>query len=147
MQTPIIMGDFNNGPAPPGVNFVWQLPFHYGLINSRGFVSPYVLEDGKCTFCTSVSEFTKDFLLDHIFVTTASYKGRVLSSEVYLYIVCCPQLPNQLMSLSLAPPPSPSPPPPVLATRGKDFSSCPLPSITSCPLHSPISPPSLKTKC
>ena len=39
---PILMGDINNGPASSD-NMIWELPFHYGLINARGFVSPYVL--------------------------------------------------------------------------------------------------------
>ena len=75
MKTPIIMGDFNNGPAPPG-DITWQLPFHYGLIAARGFVSPYVLEDGRCTFSAS------NTLVDHIYLTTDSLKGRVISAEV-----------------------------------------------------------------
>lgn len=80
---PILMGDINNGPASPG-NMIWELPFHYGLITARGFVSPYVLEDGRCTFCIDnpavVNQF--DRLLDHVYITTDSYKERVVSSRV-----------------------------------------------------------------
>ena len=86
-DTPILVGDMNNGPASPGNT--WELPFHYGLINARGLVSPYVLEDGRCTFCADnppnvLAGFQSSVLIDHIYVTTDSYKGRVISSEVYM---------------------------------------------------------------
>lgn len=82
-DVPILMGDINNGPATPG-NTVWELPFHYGLIAARGFVSPYVLEDGRCTFCVDNPAVVNqlDKLIDHIYITTDSYKGRVVSSKV-----------------------------------------------------------------
>lgn len=84
-QTPILMGDFNNGPAAAGKG--WEFPFHYGLISARGFVSPYVLEDGRCTFCNenpsvALGDFPLDLNVDHIYLTTISYKGRVISSQV-----------------------------------------------------------------
>lgn len=87
VETPILMGDFNNGPASPGENFSWELPFHYGLITARGFVSPYVLEDGRCTFCVdnpSVN-FPTNLVIDHVYLTTDAYKGRVLSAKVAFY--------------------------------------------------------------
>lgn len=76
LETPLLMGDFNNGPAPPGDKLVWELPFHYGLIAARGFVSPYVLEDGRCTYCVD------NHILDHVYLTATTYKGRVVSAEV-----------------------------------------------------------------
>lgn len=48
---PILIGDFNHGPAGPG-NLTWLLPFNYGAMVARGLTSPYVLMDGRCTFCT-----------------------------------------------------------------------------------------------
>lgn len=93
-DTPILMGDFNSGPASVG-DVRWELPFHYGLMNARGFVSPYVLRDGRCTFCAdnptvAVSGFPQSNVLDHIYLTTNSYKGRVISSEVCdLSILAC----------------------------------------------------------
>ena len=84
-DTPILLGDFNNGPASPGNT--WELPFHYGLINARGLVSPYVLEDGRCTFCTdnpavALAGFPFDVLVDHVYLTTDAFKKRVTSSMV-----------------------------------------------------------------
>ena len=73
-DTPILLGDLNHSPASPGIN--WCLPFHYGLLNARGLVSPYVLEDGRCTFCS------ENLILDHIYIETNSYRGRVLSTQV-----------------------------------------------------------------
>ena len=85
METPILMGDFNNGPVPRGSNVTWKLPFHYGLINARGFVSPYVLQDGRCTLCVdnpSAFPRSKNLVPDHIYVTAASYRGRVIFAMV-----------------------------------------------------------------
>ena len=80
---PILLGDFNHGPASPG-NITWEAPFLYGLMNARGFYSPYVLSDGRCTFCTSnptTSPFPSDILIDHIYLPT-NMKERVISSRV-----------------------------------------------------------------
>lgn len=84
VENPILMGDFNNGPASPGTNFAWELPFHYGLMTARGFVSPYILEDGRCTFCVDNPsvDFPSNLVIDHVYVTTDAYKGRVLSAKV-----------------------------------------------------------------
>ena len=82
-DTPILIGDINSGPASPGNR--WQLPLHYGLINARGLVSPYVLEDGRCTVCNenpSTSDEQPDNNVDHIYIPTNTYKGRVISSKV-----------------------------------------------------------------
>ena len=78
------MGDFNNGPASPGENFAWELPFHYGLITARGFVSPYILKDGRYTFCADnpTANFPSNLVIDGIFLTTDAFSGRVISSKV-----------------------------------------------------------------
>ena len=61
----------------------WYLPFYYGLMNARGFVSPYVLKDGRCTFCNENpnSDLTPDWIIDHIYITTDTFE-RVIASEV-----------------------------------------------------------------
>ena len=33
VDVPVLMGDFNHGPAAPG-EIIWRLPFHYGLMNA-----------------------------------------------------------------------------------------------------------------
>lgn len=86
MDVPILMGDFNNGPAVPG-GITWYLPFHYGLINAHGFASPYIVQNGQCTWCLENSQAAlrdpRNLIIDHIFITTDSFV-RVLSTEV-----CC----------------------------------------------------------
>ena len=49
-----------------------QFPLLYGLMNAQGFVSPYVLKDGRCTFCTEnpLTNNAVDELVDHIYITT-----------------------------------------------------------------------------
>ena len=79
---PILMGDFNHGPASPG-GITWELPFHYGLMTARGLFSPYVFEDGRCTFCSTnpTTNFPSDIVIDHIYLPT-NMKERVVSSRV-----------------------------------------------------------------
>ena len=80
---PILLGDFNHGPASPG-NITWEVPFLYGLMNARGFYSPYVFGDGRCTFCTSnptTAPFHFDVIIDHIYLPT-NMKERVTSTRV-----------------------------------------------------------------
>ena len=82
-DNPILMGDFNFGPASDG-NVTWESPFNYGLMAARGFESPYVVRDGRCTFCMSnlAVPFPEDILVDHIFVRTNAVTKRVISSRV-----------------------------------------------------------------
>ena len=87
LQTPIFMGNFHHGPAPPEVT--WVMPFHYGLMNARGLVSPYAVLDGRCTWCVSnplsfLEDFGANFVTDHIYVTTSVFK-RVKRVKVCLY--------------------------------------------------------------
>ena len=79
---PILMGDFNHGPASPG-GITWLFPFNYGLMTARGFYSPYVFEDGRCTFCSTnpTTNFPVDIGIDHIYLRT-DMKGRMISSKV-----------------------------------------------------------------
>lgn len=85
-DVPILMGDFNNGPAPPG-GITWEFPFHYGLISARGFFSPYLLEDGRCTFCAdnpsvAAASFFASVIIDHIYLTIPMVQKRLISSKV-----------------------------------------------------------------
>ena len=84
VDVPVIMGDFNHGPAAPG-GITWDLPIHYGLMNARGFYSPYVLQDGRCTWCVenaqAASFLPVNLIIDHIYITTNAM-DRVKSVEV-----------------------------------------------------------------
>ena len=85
VDVPILMGDFNHGPAAPG-GISWELPFHYGLMNARGLLSPYIIKDGRCTRCPSESAFaalvtSKHQLIDHIYIASDTV-SRVISAEV-----------------------------------------------------------------
>ena len=84
---PILMGDFNHGPASPG-GITWIVPFNYGLMTARGFYSPYVFEDGRCTFCSTnpTTNFPVDIVIDHIYLRT-DMNERVISSKVS-YTIC-----------------------------------------------------------
>ena len=89
IDVPIVMGDFHQGPASRSGNIAYIRPFHYGLMTAQGFVSPYVLLDGRCTICLDNpavnARRSSNELIDHIFILADSYKGRVLSSEVIVH--------------------------------------------------------------
>ena len=85
-QDPILMGDFNSGPASSQTT--WKSPFFYGLIATRGFVSPFFSLDGRCTSCADntlqvLTGNAGNFLPDHIFTTTA-VSNKVKSVKVYV---------------------------------------------------------------
>ena len=85
VDTPILMGDFAQGPASPKENISYLFPFHHGLMGARGFVSPYVLLDGRCSRCAdnpSVPPGTPSTMRTHIYILADSYEERVISSEV-----------------------------------------------------------------
>ena len=66
---------------------IGQFPFYYGLVNARGFFSPYVLKDGRCTFCTkNPFVFGVDEVIDHIYITTDT-ADRVVKAEVSKTII------------------------------------------------------------
>ena len=81
-QFPILIGDFNHGPAGPG-NLTWEFPFNYGAVIARGLTSPYVLMDGRCTFCTSNPgvSFPASILIDHVYIPATAI-DRVVSTKV-----------------------------------------------------------------
>jgi hypothetical protein len=91
MEVPILMGDFNHGPAGPG-GMTAAYPFYYGLMNARGFVSPYILKDGRCTACIDnhLRNTNIDELVDHIYITTDTTE-RVRSAE-RIYDVIFPSI-------------------------------------------------------
>ena len=86
MDIPILMGGFNHGPASPG-GITWELPFHYGLMNARGLISPYVINDGRCTWClenpVSSASFPFNLIIDHIYITTDTI-NRVIRAKVLI---------------------------------------------------------------
>lgn len=84
IETPIVMGDFHHGPTSRREGVVYAFPIHYGLMNAEGFVSPYVLLDGRCTICSDnpVRIRPTSFIIDHIYVLADSYEERVISAEV-----------------------------------------------------------------
>lgn len=92
VELPVLMGDFNHGPVVPG-GVMSTLPFHYGLMTARGFYSPYVLQDGRCTWCLenaqAVAFFPANTILDHIYITTNTQE-RVKSVEVHTSLCCDP---------------------------------------------------------
>ena len=65
-------------------NIQTEFPFYYGLMSAQGFFSPYVLKDGRCTFCTGNpfnSLYAADEIVDHIYITTDTLE-RVLLAKV-----------------------------------------------------------------
>ena len=62
-------------------------------MNARGFVSPYDLKDGRCTFCIDnpFTVISAAELIDHIYITTHTTE-RVIFAEVgyqQAWYVCC----------------------------------------------------------
>ena len=89
----VLLGDFNHGPAlatsPDTSNISHVMPFQYGYVNARGYYSPYVLMDGRCTFCAENPNVrvSSSEVIDHIYIpVTAS--SRVISAKVKV----CPSL-------------------------------------------------------
>ena len=84
MKNPILMGDFNHGPATVAAHFgtwkttQWLLPFSYGLIVARGMISPYVVHSGQCTYCSFPT------VQDHIYISTKAAE-RVKGVEVIFF--------------------------------------------------------------
>ena len=84
-ENPVLMGEFHSGPATSHLQ--WQKPFNFGLIAARGFVSPYYILDGRCTYCVDNSivvglNSTENSLQDHIWTTTAVFR-KVKHVKVY----------------------------------------------------------------
>ncbi len=68
----ILLGDFNHGPATPGL--IWTQPLNYGLMTARGLFSVNALWCGQCTFCAQENIFaadSDDAIIDHIFLPTS----------------------------------------------------------------------------
>jgi endonuclease/exonuclease/phosphatase family metal-dependent hydrolase len=67
--SPILMGDFNHGPGGGGL--IAEYEANYQILIDAGFISPYVRESGKCTWCTGNVLTESDpnpNLIDHIYV-------------------------------------------------------------------------------
>ena len=71
--------------TPDGVRA--EKPLYYGLMNARGFVSPYVLKDGRCTVCQDNPLFFRSFSLiaNRIYITTDTTE-RVVYAKVSSYV-------------------------------------------------------------
>lgn len=85
LDEPVLLGDFNHGPAFTGT-VPWEFPFHYGLMNARGLISPYVFLDGRCTVgkCGGSGREASDGtpkVIDHIYILSDSFR-RVKNVEV-----------------------------------------------------------------
>ena len=85
VDAPILMGQFCHGPLSPRERITPVLPLHYGMMNAGGFVSPYVLLDGRCTFCSdnpATRESALSGLADHEYLNKDSFE---VSCEVCSY--------------------------------------------------------------
>ena len=83
---PIVMGQFNHGPLSPREHIAPMFPFHHGLMSAGGFVSPYVLLDGRCTSCADNLEMSQSYIsgmMDHEFLRPDSLE---VSCEVGKFI-------------------------------------------------------------
>ena len=64
----VLLGDFNHGPATPGLS--WYLPLNYGLMTARGLLSISATFCGQCT-SSSDNILTGGFPevhIDHIYI-------------------------------------------------------------------------------
>ena len=64
----VLLGDFNHGPATPGLS--WFLPLNYGLMTARGLLSISATFCGQCTFCNDniLTGGSSDVHIDHIYI-------------------------------------------------------------------------------
>ena len=66
----ILLGDFNHGPALPGMG--WELPLNYGLMTAQGLLSLTVTFCGQCTYCNdnilAAGDQYPHLLIDHIYI-------------------------------------------------------------------------------
>ena len=64
----VLLGDFNHGPATPGLS--WYLPLNYGLMTARGLLSISATFCGQCTFCNDniLTGGSSDIHIDHIYI-------------------------------------------------------------------------------
>ena len=67
----ILLGDFNHGPATPGIT--WNVPLNFGLMTARGLFSANALWCGQCTYCTDniLTGGSPNYLIDHIYLPTS----------------------------------------------------------------------------
>ena len=78
-SSPVLMGDFNHGPATTGVESMFLTS--YQKVIEGGFVSPYVSKVGKCTKCpenplAGNTTGPNTGIVDHIYVK----EGTVVSN-------------------------------------------------------------------
>ena len=77
----VLLGDFNHGPATPGLQ--WILPVNYGLMAARGLTSVNSLWCSLCTFCSSnvLTVEDEDSIVDHVYLPS-SLVSAVVRTEV-----------------------------------------------------------------
>ena len=70
-------------------DLVAEFPYYYGIMVARGFFSPYIQNDGRCTFCyeNPLSPFPENVIIDHVYITTDTVE-RVMRAEVSCLIFC-----------------------------------------------------------
>lgn len=93
---PVLLGDFNHGPAIR--NLTAEYPANYQLILDAGFKSPYLTEVGNCTLCAdnplggAAGSIKADRIVDHIYVgntvAVSGVKVNKYSTEAGLIDAC-----------------------------------------------------------
>lgn len=82
----VLLGDFNHGPAAPGIS--WELPLNYGLMTARGLISVGAVFCGQCSYCREnilSGDAWPDVLLDHIYIPSNRISS-VRNTEVSRYL-------------------------------------------------------------
>ncbi len=86
----VLLGDFNHGPATPGLN--WKLPLSYGLMTARGLFSANSLWCGQCTFCPQTENVLTGSslgrIVDHVYLPTGRISAVIRVEVSTLYYVC-----------------------------------------------------------
>ncbi|ESO83681.1 hypothetical protein LOTGIDRAFT_236514 [Lottia gigantea] len=83
----IILGDLNTGPYDPSRNLWTNLPENYQLLKDFGYISPYEMNGGTCTYCdynNVQNNASKNSLVDHILLERQSFRNpkRVFTRRV-----------------------------------------------------------------
>ena len=85
----VLLGDFNHGPATPGLS--WYLPLNYGLMTARGLLSISATFCGQCTSCSDnilTGGQLLDIHIDHIYIPAnqiSSVRRVMVCSILYIY--------------------------------------------------------------
>ena len=85
----VLLGDFNHGPATPGLS--WYLPLNYGLMTARGLLSISATFCGQCTSCSDnilTGGQLLDIHIDHIYIPANQISSvrRVMVCNIYCHV-------------------------------------------------------------